>query len=80
MQKVLSSHVEGHLRLLTEDIGVRLAGSASERRAVAYILEQLRLVCPVVQVEEFKVMERAAVEQHLEVCVAGRCRAFPVPY
>ena len=68
MQNILAGNVADHLRSLTQDIGIRLAGSAGEKRAAEYIADHLQSVCNDVRVEEFDMTARAVAEEHLEVC------------
>jgi hypothetical protein len=77
MKKILVENVEKHLRVLTEEIGVRLAGSAGERCAAEYIAQHLGSFCDTVQVDEFDVNERVVDKQLLEVCVDGHWQRFP---
>lgn len=77
MKPILAENVEAHLRVLTESIGVRLAGSEGERRAVDYIAEQIRSFGGDVQIESFAMNERAVAEQHLNLCIDGRWQSFP---
>jgi hypothetical protein len=77
MQKIVAGNVEKHLRILTEDIGVRLAGSVGERRAADTIAEHLRSVCDDARLEAFDVNERSVAEQHLELCIEGQWQSFP---
>ena len=77
MQNILAGNVADHLRSLTQDIGIRLAGSAGEKRAAEYIADHLRSVCNDVRVEEFDMTARAVAEEHLEVCVGGQWQTFP---
>lgn len=77
MDHILAQNVERHLRTLTEDIGVRLAGSIGERRAAEYIAQQLESVGARVHVEDFDVHQRAVEEERLEVRVDGQWQSFP---
>jgi Iap family predicted aminopeptidase len=77
MQRITAPDFQRHIQALTQDIGVRLAGSAGERRAADYIAEQLRSAGAQVHVEQFDVRERAVEEEHLEVRVNGEWRRFP---
>jgi hypothetical protein len=69
--------LEDHLRALTCDVGVRLAGSDQEGRAAAYIAEAFRAAGAAVTVETFPVFQRCVDEQSLEVFVNGVWRSFP---
>jgi aminopeptidase YwaD len=75
--RIAAENLEAHLRALTVDIGVRLAGSPGEKLAADYIAGQLRLTGAGVSVEEFPVRERAVEEERLEVSLGGRWQAFP---
>ena len=77
MKPILAENVEAHLRVLTEDIGVRLAGSEGERRVVDYIAGQLRSFGGDVKVESFAMNERAVTGQTLELCINGQWQSFP---
>ena len=76
MQSILEKKFRNHIMTLTEDIGIRLAGSAGEKQAANYIAEQLRSVGAQVHVEEFAIRERAVEEEHLEVQVDGKWQTF----
>lgn len=76
VQSVVAKNVENHIRMLTEEIGVRLAGSAGERQAADYIAEQLRNGGAEVHLEDFDVSERAVEEEHLEVRLDGKWQSF----
>ena len=69
--------IEQHLRALTLDIGVRLAGSNQERQAADYAADVLRAAGASVTVEPFPVFQRCVEEQTLEVFLAGAWRSFP---
>lgn len=69
--------IEQHLRVLTQDIGVRLAGSDAERQAAEYIAETFRAAGAEASVETFPVSQRCVEEQVLEVLVNGAWRRFP---
>ena len=66
MQSILTKNLEKHIKTLTEDVGIRLAGSVGERRAADYIAEELRGVGAEVYAEDFYVRERAVKEEHDE--------------
>jgi hypothetical protein len=69
--------LEKHLRFLTENIGVRLAGSANERHAAEYIDKVYRGYSLKSHIEEFPVWERAVEEEHLEIKIGGHWKKFP---
>ena len=69
--------IEHHLRMLTETIGVRLAGSAAERAAADYLAGAGAAVPgAVVAIEEFPVWERHVTRERLEIQISGRWHAF----
>jgi len=77
MQRICAEDVERHIRTLTRDIGVRLAGSAGEGQAADYIVERFKETGADVSVEGFPVRERAVEEQHLELRIDGAWQPFP---
>ena len=70
-------NLEKHVRALTDDIGVRLAGSDGERRAAEYLRDECLKYSPHVTIEEFPVNERAVTCEHLEVEINGEWKCFP---
>ncbi len=66
-----------HLRVLTEDIGVRLAGSDGERAAADYIARQCRSHGVSTILEDFPVWERRVESETLDVMVNGTWQSFP---
>ncbi len=70
-------NIEKHLKVLIEDIGVRLAGSHAERQASDYIAGQMRRCGGQVTLEEFAVRERAVQSEMLQVEIAGKRRKIP---
>jgi aminopeptidase YwaD len=68
--------IEEDLRVLSEDIGVRLAGSEGEDQAVRYVAERLDAAGAKVHVEEFPVRERRVESEELEVLVDGRWHRY----
>jgi aminopeptidase YwaD len=77
MTDITPLDIRRHLEVLTRDIGIRLAGSAGEKRAAAYIAGEWRRAGAVVSLEEFPVRERAVRDEQLEVLVGGEWRRFP---
>ena len=69
--------VERHIKTLSEDIGVRLAGSTGEKRAEQYIAAELNAYGPQVQIEEFPIQERAVEKETLLVEFDGGWHSFP---
>ena len=59
--------LQGHLRTLADDIGVRLSGSKQEGQAADYIEEAFRQCGADVSREEFAIHERAVVQELLEI-------------
>jgi hypothetical protein len=77
MQSMLATNLEKQMRILTEDIGVRLAGSEGERQAAKYIADELKGIGADVQVETFDVCERAVEDEQLELYLNGEWVGFP---
>ena len=66
-----------HLKVLTERIGVRLAGSAGEQAAVEYIADEFERAGASTVIEKFPIMARDVSEQSLEVRIGGAWRKYP---
>ena len=64
-------NIERILRTLTEDIGVRLAGSDADRRTIDFVRSELADSVAKVVVEEFPVRERHVTAERLEVEYSG---------
>lgn len=74
--KICQENLLRHIHVLTEQIGVRLAGSSGEKKAADYVAEQFESVGARVTVEQFPVRERAVESEKLEVQVGGRWESF----
>jgi hypothetical protein len=72
-----AERLEADLRVLTWDIGVRLAGSEGEQAAARYLLEQLGQTGARVQAESFPMRERRVESEELEVRLGGSWQRFP---
>ena len=70
-------NLEKHVRALTDDIGIRLAGSERERRAAEYLRDVCKKYTPHVTIEEFPVNERCVISEKLEVEINGVWKEFP---
>ena len=70
-------NLEKHVRALTDDIGLRLAGSDGERRAAEYLRDACLKYTSRVTIEEFPVNERYVTSEKLEVEVNGEWKEFP---
>jgi len=77
LMKADAAKLEKHVRTLSEEIGVRLAGSPQELRAARYIAEEFSQYSPHVTIEEFPVNERYITSEKLEVNVNGKWQGFP---
>ncbi|MBR7128307.1 MAG: M28 family peptidase [Lentisphaeria bacterium] len=73
----IAKNLEKHLRVLTDEIGVRLAGSRQEYQAAEYLANEFRKFSPHVAIEEYPVMERAVSQEKLEVEINGKWIEFP---
>ena len=78
MQKQLfPAGVEADLRFLTETIGVRLAGSAEERRAAEFIADRFALLGMDCRIESFPVQSRCVKKEELEIFSEGKWHPVP---
>ena len=74
---VSTTNLQKHLRVLCQDIGVRLSGSSSEQQAADYIAEQFASSGASVSTEQFPMMERAVASQALDILIDGQWISFP---
>ena len=75
--KASAEQLEQHVRKLTVDIGVRLAGSAAEREAANYLAKTGAFLPGVsATIEDFPVWERAVEHESLEVEINGQWQTF----
>ena len=72
-----AQRLEADLRVLTEDIGVRLAGSQGEEAAARYLLGQLGQTGARVHAESFPMRERHVESEELEILLGGSWQPFP---
>lgn len=77
MERVDPQRLEAHVRMLCEDIGVRLAGTPGEERAADRIASSLAEAGAVVHQESFPVRSRLVTEERLELLTGGEWRRFP---
>lgn len=75
--KASAANLEKHVRALTDDIGIRLAGSPEEYKAAEYIKNEFLKYSPDAVIEEFPVRERCVESEKLEVCIDGKWEEFP---
>lgn len=75
--QISSQNLEKHTRFLTDNIGIRLAGSKQEYQAAEYIANEFRKYSQSVAIEEYPVWERAVTKEKLEVEINGEYRQFP---
>ena len=61
---------------MTDNIGIRLAGSPQEFLAAKYIVDEFSKYSPNVSIEEFPVNERYITSEKLEVKMNGEWSAF----
>lgn len=76
-ERVSQAVIARQLGVLTQDIGVRLAGSAGDRQAAAYVAEEGRKLGATVTVETFPVRERSVTREWVELQIGGRWERFP---
>jgi aminopeptidase YwaD len=74
---IQTAKLRRHLECLTETIGVRLAGSAGEQKAAAYLAAEFRRSGAAVSVETFPMQERWVRSQRLAIRLGSRWREFP---
>jgi len=72
-----AQRLEADLRVLVEDIGVRLAGSRGEQAAARYVSEKLAETGARVEEERFPMRERRVESEELEVQLPGGWRSYP---
>ena len=73
---ILPDTVEGHIKMLSEGVGVRLAGSSGEKRAEEYIAAELNQYGAEVLIEEFPIHERAVEKETLQIELNGKWYSF----
>ena len=76
MDSMLPDNLRKTVLVLTDDIGVRLAGSENELRAAEYLKEELGKFCPGAAVERFPVLERCVSSETYEVETDGHWHQF----
>ena len=69
--------IRADLRVLAENIGVRLAGSPEEEAAARYVQGELEAAGARVHTESFPMRERRVESEELEVFVEGAWQRFP---
>jgi len=77
LPRASAKRLEADLRVLTQDIGVRLAGSEGEQAAARYLLEQLGRTGAQAHPESFPMRERRVESEELEVRIGGSWQRFP---
>jgi aminopeptidase YwaD len=75
--EVSPANLTRHLRILTEQIGVRLAGSPGEQKAVEYIAHEFEKIGATTSIESFPIMARDVSDQSLEVHSRDGWHKFP---
>ncbi|MBQ9338695.1 MAG: M28 family peptidase [Lentisphaeria bacterium] len=71
------TNLEKNLRVLTDRIGIRLAGSKQEYQAAEYLAETFRQYSSRVTIEKYPVMERCVTSEQLQVRINGEWQDFP---
>ena len=77
LPSVSAANIEAHLRKLTVDIGVRLAGSDADRAAAAYIGREFERNGAQVSFEEFAMLERRVTRERLDIRLGESWHSFP---
>ena len=67
-----ANELKRHVCHLTDDIGVRLAGSKEERLAAEYIVSEFQKYSDKVSVFEYPVIERCVDSEKLEIEIDGK--------
>ena len=73
---ILSEHLHRHVAYLTEEIGIRLAGSAQERRAAEYIKAEMQKYVPHCVIETFDVKCCRVEREDLQAFVEGHWKSY----
>ncbi len=77
MQKASCENIERVIRHMSENIGVRLAGSAKEYEAGKYLQNEFLKYVPNCVMEPFSVTERCVDSEELEIRVDGKWQKLP---
>ncbi len=77
MEKASPERLLSTLRILTQDIGIRLSGSANDARATDFLYSEFKKVSPHVRFHEFPVRERLVHSEALEIHIDGEWRKYP---
>jgi hypothetical protein len=72
-----AARLEKDLRVLAQDIGVRLAGSPGEQAAAHYVSQRLAETGAQVREERFLMRERRVESEELEIQLGGGWQRFP---
>ena len=75
--EIIASNLEKHVKFLTDNIGVRLAGSIAETKAAEYIAKEFSKYSDNVTIEKYPVMERVVTFEKLEVKIGENWLNFP---
>ncbi len=74
---ICAENLKKDIQYLTQTIGVRLAGSAEEKRAAEYLRDRFLEYTPHCTIEEFPIMQRVVTEEKLEMLIGGEWLSFP---
>ena len=77
LQAACGKNLERHLRKLTVDIGVRLAGSPAETLTTDYLEQEFRKAGASTTIETFPVLERAVQRENLHIRIGEQWHSFP---
>jgi len=72
MKDISLENIEKHLFTLTQDIGVRLAGSNAEHQAADYVADQFEQAGASVEIEDVDIRAREVEQERLQICVGGQ--------
>lgn len=75
---VSAKNLYDDVKHLTEDIGIRVTGTAEERRAAEYLQQRFLEYVPKCEIEEFPVMLRKVEKEELKVQIDGKWETINV--
>jgi carboxypeptidase Q len=72
MKDISLENIEKHLTVLTQDIGVRLAGSNAEHQAADYVADQFKQSGACVEIEDVAIRAREVEQEKLQIYGDGQ--------
>ncbi|MBO4632644.1 MAG: Zn-dependent exopeptidase M28 [Lentisphaeria bacterium] len=74
---IVAEEILKTITILTDEIGVRPAGSEAEKKAAEYLLKRFRQYTPYCRIEKFPVLERVVWKEKLQIRINGKWQQFP---